>query len=192
MPSSTHHLLNHMIAEIIKTNPSSMLDIGVGYGKYGFLAREFLESHEDRVFPEQWKLKIEGIEIFKPYVDKFIWLNQIYDKIYIGDAYNIINKLGKYDIIILGDVIEHMKKQKGEKLLRKCIRKSKKCCLLSIPLGNWLHNKVVANNPYEEHKAIWRAKELIEIGKEELGYNINSYGWKGVRGDGGIFVFRRE
>ena len=166
MPSSTHHLLNHMIFEIINTNPISILDIGIGYGKYGFLAREFIEAHADRVFPSQWKLKIDGIEIWKNYVDYLNWINIIYNKVYIGDAYELIDKVSDYDLIIAGDIIEHLPKKKGEFLLKKCIRKAKKWGLVSIPLGNWLHHKVVANNPHEDHQSIWTATELINIGTD--------------------------
>lgn len=192
MPSSTHYLINDMVSEILKTNPKSILDLGVGYGKYGFLCREFLETHEDRVYPEQWNIKIDGIEIWKEYVKRFSWLKTFYNNIYVGDAHKLIDKVGNYDLIIAGDIIEHLPRKEAYELLIKCIRKANKCVLVSIPTGNWLHNRIWAKNPYEEHKSIWWAKELIKIGHKELGYSIKTYFRKGIKGNDCVAVFRKE
>jgi len=192
MASSTHYLLNWMVHEIIKTKPETVLDVGIGYGKYGFLIRDFIEVHKDRVYPEQWQIKIDGIEIWEPFIKRLFWLKIFYDDLYFGDAYDLIDDMENYDLIILGDVIEHMDKKRGQILLEKCIKKAKKCCILSIPIGNWLHNKIVADNPYEEHKSIWYSKELIKLGEKELGHKIKTYVREGIKGNDAIFIFRKK
>ena len=47
MPSSHYFQLNEIVDLIALTNPVKVLDIGVGFGKYGFLAREYLELWKD-------------------------------------------------------------------------------------------------------------------------------------------------
>ncbi|MCK4786738.1 MAG: hypothetical protein KAV87_23470, partial [Desulfobacteraceae bacterium] len=84
MPSSHWYQLNEIMELIILTQPKSILDVGVGFGKYGFLSREYLELFDGREKFDDWKRTIDGIEIFKDYITS---LNKmIYDKIYIGNA----------------------------------------------------------------------------------------------------------
>lgn len=46
MPTSHPNQINEIIqiAELLR--PASVLDVGVGYGKYGFLLREYLEANQ--------------------------------------------------------------------------------------------------------------------------------------------------
>lgn len=177
MPSSTYKHINVMVEEIVKTNPKNILDIGIGSGKWGFLCREYLEMWNNRVFPAEWALKIDGIEIFPAYIERFSWLGSIYSNIYEGDAYNLIDNANNYDLIIAGDIIEHLDKSKGIELIKKCIKKSNKAFLMSIPTGDWLHNKTVAGNEHEEHQAIWELEDLVKIGNE-LNVKMTYHMWE--------------
>jgi len=188
MPSSMHQNISMMVEEIIRTNPKTILDIGIGFGKYGFLAREFLETHYDKVYPEQWKVKIDGVEIWDRYVEKFCWLKKFYNQVYIGDICDLVDKLGDYELIIAGDVIEHIEKKKATILLGKLLNKSIKKFLLSIPLGDWTGNMIADNNPYEKHLSIWSAKELIAL----LDKPIKTYRFKGTRGNVGVFIYEKR
>lgn len=191
MSSSAQSVITPMVREIMRCRPKSILDIGIGFGKWGFLCREYLESWYDRTYPNQWEIKMDGIEIWKPFIEYLPWNKTIYDKIYMGDAYKIINELPHYDLIIAGDVVEHLTKDKGIELIKKCIKKSE-CLLVSVPLGNWLNNVILDNNPYEKHQAIWELGDLIKLGKEELGYEIRTHIWTGFRGKGCIAVFKHK
>ena len=75
-------------------NLKHILDVGPGAGSYGEIIR--------RVIPDA---TIHAIEIFKPYVERFR-LREKYDCIFIGDATKI--KIDGYDLVILGDVLEHL------------------------------------------------------------------------------------
>jgi len=187
MPSSMHQHLSVMVGEIITANPGTILDVGIGFGKWGFLAREFLETHHDRVFPNEWQLKIDGVEIFKEYVEKLPWVKEVYNHVYVGNIVDLVDEIPSYDLIIAGDVIEHIGKRTAVDVLNKLLLKAKKKFLLSIPLGNWLGNKVVANNPYESHKSIWTANELINLHIRPA----KTYAYKGIRGDVGVFVYEK-
>lgn len=91
MPSSHYFQLNEIVDLIALTNPVKVLDIGVGFGKYGFLAREYLELWKDGGEYQKWDRQIDGIEAFEPYitpVHKFI-----YNTIFIGNALDILPSL---------------------------------------------------------------------------------------------------
>jgi len=167
MPTSTHFMLTTMVREIMDAKPETMLDVGIGFGKWGFFAREYIDVKANRIYPGQWTLKIDGIEIWERYANGFPWLPTIYDNIIMGDACKVIDDLPDYDLIVVADIIEHLPKEAGEELLRKCMRKSKKVCLLSIPLGDWTGNRIFDNNIYEKHMSVWNLEELRNIASEE-------------------------
>ena len=180
MSSSAETSISLMMEEIRIRNPKYVLDVGIGFGKFGFLCREYLESWKNRTYPEQWVVIIDGVEIWKPFIDKLPWNKILYNKIYNEDIYKIIDTLPNYDLIIAGDIIEHLSKEKGTEIIKKLIKKSR-CLLVSIPIGNWLSVGTLDGNPYEKHQAIWEISDLIKLGKEQLGYNIKIRIWNGTR-----------
>ena len=112
-----------------------VLDVGVGQGTYADLART----------PEQhWY----GIEAYYPYVEQFN-LEGKYDEVIIGDArYINYTKLGLFDLIIIGDCVEHMEKQDSHELLLELLKHTK-YLLVSFPV---LHlDQHDDSNPFEEH-----------------------------------------
>lgn len=61
MPTSHAANLLPFLSFIGKVAPTSILDVGVGNGKMGFLARESLDVMHR---PDTWKLTLDGIEVF--------------------------------------------------------------------------------------------------------------------------------
>lgn len=187
MPSSTPQGLTTMVRMIQEAHPASILDVGVGYGKWGFLCREYLEAYEGRVYPESWSAKLIGIEIFEPYVRGFGWTRSIYNEIYVGDALDVARKLVAFDLVIAGDVIEHLEKQRAADLIELLKSKALKMLLVSIPLGVcWLDNRVVAGNQYEKHRSSWSATELSTRHGLDLVERVDERGR-----EVGIFVLRK-
>ena len=113
MPCSRPSALAPMCNRIIEKNPASVLDIGIGFGKIGFLAREYTDVRLGRYF--NWQTKIDGIEIFEKYVTPL--QRAIYSNIYVGNAIDILPTLGDYDIIICSDMLEHLSEKDGVFLL---------------------------------------------------------------------------
>lgn len=60
MPTSHFYQLDQLTELIFILNPKSILDIGVGFGKYGFLAREYLNLNRDDNY-KNFKRRIDGI-----------------------------------------------------------------------------------------------------------------------------------
>ena len=132
----------------------SVLNIGVGFGKFGFLAREYTDVRLGRYF--NWKTRIDGIEIFEKYITQL--QREIYDNIYIGDAIDILPTLGRYDMIICSDVLEHFSKQDGTVLLD-LIKDRCKFAMIVTPV-TVLHQEALYNNEHERHISAW-SKEIL-------------------------------
>lgn len=157
MPTSHLYQLNEIVELIVITNPKSILDIGVGFGKYGFLSREYLELWDGREKYSDWKRRIDGIEIFKQYLTPIH--DFFYNHIYIGNAIDIVSSLKtNYDLILLIDILEHFDYKDGINLLREC-KKHGKNMIISTP--NFIGSqKDSFNNPFEAHKFRWRKKHF--------------------------------
>jgi hypothetical protein len=89
--------------------PQRLLDIGVGMGTYGFLVRQFLDVSQERIEKKDWKLKIDGVEIYDGYRNP-TW-DYAYDSVQLCDIKDIINDLPRYDVILCNDVLEHFERE---------------------------------------------------------------------------------
>ena len=66
MPTSPFGHINSLVGYLLMINPSSLLDIGLGNGKIGFIARDALDVMlGERYKREQWRIKIDGIDMDK-------------------------------------------------------------------------------------------------------------------------------
>lgn len=159
MPTSSYYQINTIMDLVSRTNPNSVLDIGIGFGKYGVLSREYLEMWDGRKgFYNDWRRRIDGIEGFKDYITPLH--NFIYDNIYIGDAKDIIPTLKiKYDLILLIDVLEHFDYKDGLQILENC-RKIGKNILISTPKDIGYQDSSFLGNDYETHRFQWEKKHF--------------------------------
>lgn len=183
MPSSCEKYIPLILREMMNLKPQTMLDVGVGFGKWGFLAREYLETWNGRVRKGNWLMQIDGIEIWRPYITPGVLY--YYDRIYNGDAHELVPRLGDYDLIVAGDVVEHLEKNRARQLLSALYAKARRLLILAIPLGDaWLNNVIVDGNPHERHLSAWESDEIIFDGCE-------THFFDGVRGKIGLFVVRK-
>ncbi|MBI3334504.1 class I SAM-dependent methyltransferase [Candidatus Pacearchaeota archaeon] len=157
MPSSSPHLIGRVIEALITLKPDSLLDIGTGFGKYGVLAREYLDYE---TYPN-FKKQIDGIEVFKRYVTPVH--KYVYNNIYIGEAGKMLEKIKrKYDVVLLLDVLFDFTKEDGRKLIKQILKKNN-ALLLSIVKVCW-NEKAEFDNPYEIFKSQWTERELRSFG----------------------------
>ncbi|RCX16954.1 methyltransferase family protein [Fontibacillus phaseoli] len=159
MGTSNWQNLSYCIELIRQVSPSRVLDIGIGFGRWGMICREFLDVWQGRVHREQWMTVIEGIEIFPKNVDEYH--SYFYNEIHIADAYELLtqHKVGTFDLIILGDVLEHFDKERAIALLEACLQTGR-YVLLNIPIGNDWPQGSEYGNDYEMHRSEWTMTEL--------------------------------
>jgi len=157
MPTSHWRQLNEVMDFVMSIKPESVLDVGVGFGKYGVLIREYLELWDGRGIYDQWKVRLDGVEIFKSYHNPIY--DYIYSHTYFGDALDVIPNLQTYDLVLLIDVLEHFTKSDGCTLLDLCFAHGKKV-IISTPLYD-SRQKSAFGNPHEEHKTYWSKSDLL-------------------------------
>ncbi len=184
MPTSPYAHLYALVLYLDALHPKSILDIGLGNGKLGFIARDLLDvMYGERYLRSQWRLKLDGIEVFEDYIQDH--QRAIYNDIYIGDAFDVIDRVGNYDLIILGDVLEHFDKQKAITFMDKCIRHANDAVSLFIPLGDGWAQEAIYGNPYETHRSSWQLDELIAFSSN---HQIYEYG----QGQYGAFLIPKQ
>ena len=144
MPYSSDAFDKEVESIIARIRPMRrFLDVGAGAGKYGRLVR--------RHAPVAKRI---GIEIEPDYVTRFR-LRGIYDEIWVMRAQDLIAPKylsERYDLVIVGDAIEHLKKSEGIDLINFLVYRSA-WILIQYP-DRYLQN-AVAGYPSEAHISFW-------------------------------------
>ena len=175
MSSSTLENITPIMRMVMGIKPKSILDIGVGFGKWGHLCREYLDAWECRVDKDKWQVQINGIEIFRDNIQ--LHQKHIYDHIFIGDASFLASLTEEevtpytldcpYDLVLANDVIEHIEKEKALALFDELQARTAKHIICSIPIGKgWLGRppSVTKVNPHEDHISSWEVEEMLAMG----------------------------
>jgi len=165
MPSSRPYAIPYVVSLITRLQPATILDVGVGFGKWGYLFREFtdvLQSESDpaRYAKDNWRTRIEGIEAYEPYIHDAH--RYIYDRIHIGDALEILPTLERYDVIFLGDIVEHFPMEAGRRLLKEATAHFNQCLMVTTPRYE-THQSVLCGNELEQHHASWTPRDFRSI-----------------------------
>ena len=123
MPYSSD-AFDHWIGSMLDLlKPTKILDIGPGAGKNVRIVREA----EGR---SGFEAHVTGIEIDESYVKKFK-LRKIYDEVIVADAITLIEQPGiRFDLVMIGDCIEHMRKSAGIDLLNFLIYRCGYICIV--------------------------------------------------------------
>lgn len=125
------------IAEYLKKGfkkSAKILDVGCGEGTYYNLLGKY--------FPN-----IEGVEVFKPNIDNYE-LESKYKKVYCIDIKDFIYP-HKYDIVIFGDIIEHLEVKEAQKVLEYA---KDMCTEMIVAVPYQYKQGIEYGNVYEIHK----------------------------------------
>lgn len=160
MPSSPFQQLTQIVEIIRVLNPSSVLDVGIGFGKYGVLAREYLDVNSGHLRPTEWQRRIDGIEAFRSYLSPLH--EYIYDHVYVGDAREVIKHLNiRYDLILLIDMLEHFDRDQGLSFLSDLTTIGRNV-LVSTP-GGYVEQGPLFGNQFEEHHSGWHKRDFSDF-----------------------------
>jgi predicted nicotinamide N-methyase len=122
-----------------------VLDIGAGSGTYADLLSP------GRHVRDRGYLHITAIEIHIPYVSRFN-LRSKYDDIIMGDAR--VTALPKSDVVILGDVLEHMPLPDAVALWQRAREAATTAVFASLPIVEYPQGES-EGNPHEAHVHTW-------------------------------------
>ena len=138
-----------------------ILDAGSGLGKNGLFLKHF-----------GWCSNIEiclvGIDIWKTHL-KVVATANIYDALIVGDLRFLPFKSQSFDVIIMSEVLEHLPKSVGYKLLTfvEQLLNERSIIVLTTPQGHQPQEEL-RGSPYEKHCSMWQGGDL-----RELGYTVN-------------------
>ena len=136
--------------------PVTLLDIGAGAGKYGELAKNINPS-----------IKSVAIEIEKDYIKKFA-LSSIYDEVWNISVTDLINPKyydSIFDLVMIGDVIEHLKKSDGIDLVSFLIYR---CCWIIIEFPHCYIQNSIDGYKSEAHISTWSESDFGSFEKTAL------------------------
>jgi 2-polyprenyl-3-methyl-5-hydroxy-6-metoxy-1,4-benzoquinol methylase len=140
---------------VVRLEPRSVLDVGVGYGKWGFLVREALDFMHGRHARSEFRVRIDGLEAFAPTSSPlYEW---VYDRVTFADVADVVDELPAYDLVIMGDVIEHMPKEVGIRVLESLLKASRN--VVVVTPADFFQQEVL-DNPWEHHKSLWTRSDF--------------------------------
>lgn len=149
---------------LVQVDPKTVLDVGVGFGNYGMIARAFLDVWRGRMFKEKWQIKIEGIEYYEEF--KTPIYDFLYNAVHFGDVFKILPKLDKYEVVILMHIIEHIEKAQAIKLISLAKAHCTKRLIIGTP-GKFF-NTGCPNHPKEQHRSLFTPLEFKNMGYQVI------------------------
>lgn len=172
IPYSYHWIIKNHLSKNINT----VLDLGCGEGN--FMA--------DLSHGENWS--ITGVELYQPSVLK-AQKTGVYKKVVTSDILKyVFSTKEKFDLVFCSQVIEHIKKPDGLKLLDKIEKIAKKQVVVCTPIGFIKFDRVEVeiedDNPLEEHQSGWLPQEFMK-----RGYKVYGQGAKFIYGESGLIRF---
>lgn len=159
MPLSIWNGMENCLQAIVERRPSAVLDAGIGFGLWGALLRQYLDVWSGRIQPSEWTTRIDGIEIDGKRV--LPHARHLYSEIFVGDIRELVPRRGAeqhYDVILFGDVIEHLVKEDGLALLAAAVRLAGDVVVVRIPLGDGWRRE--GREAPDHHRSRWYATDF--------------------------------
>jgi len=142
----------------------SVLDLGCGQGWR-------MRAIKDAQGKKELLARSVGVDGFLPNV-KFCRSHKIYDICIHGDIRKVRFKPKSFDTVLLLDVLEHLSKKDGEKILNKIEAIARRQIIVFTPSGFQPQAKfIVDKNPLEAHMSGWSSDEMRKRGYKVRGVN---------------------
>lgn len=151
MPTSRPAHISWLCDRVISLQPKSVLDIGCGSGAKGVLFREYTDIWNGRYKKPLYTTRIDAVEGFEDYVQGLHRF--VYDNVYVCDIRDFVFPQS-YDLIYAGDIIEHLSKEDGARLLCVMSRFAIRSAIVATPIV--VSNQLDVNgNDLERHISQW-------------------------------------
>lgn len=147
MPYSSTEGKDAALAWYEEIRPRTVIDVGAGSGTY---ARALHGN-------SPWRGRWAAVEAWEPYVDRYE-LHGLYDAVVVADARRLVAPFFRADLVIAGDVLEHMPRADAVRLLD-AFRAHAAHLIVSVPVLH-LDQGDVYGNPYERHVDHWSAGQM--------------------------------
>lgn len=150
-----------------------ILDIGCGYGKWGFLARKYL-------YPQD--IYLVGLDAFEPHVHS-LKAAGIYNGLSVAKAASLPFGDKSFDSVVACEVLEHMTHLEGLQFVEEVKRVAKDYFVITTPNFSCIRGGSMTLdgfNEYEAHKYNYTYKEFSSLGfTQVIGVgNMQLFSWR--------------
>lgn len=160
MPFSSNTFDSLLVDHVNKLSPETILDVGAGAGKNGKLIRNF------------YKGTLDAIEPYRDSIQEYS-LGKIYNNIYQLGLKDYLDHYShnRYDLIIFGDILEHLYKSQVIDYLDYLVYRTKWIIII------WPTNLVqddTLGSIYEIHRSNFNLKDLSDF---DISFYTKNFGW---------------
>lgn len=166
----------NLVEQIPAAERRTVLEVGPGCGTYGVLLRGYLNDPPDR---------IDAVEVWRPYVDRFnlrgiygrVWRADVTDAVWrdLGGTTGVLRAgeggnfsgpklLAEYDVVVMGDVIEHIEKPAALDLLDRIPGR----VVICTPVDDVPCSGEGYENPAEAHVSHWTMRDWHRQGHKRI------------------------
>ena len=153
----------------IDKETKTMLDVGCGPGR------------PMRFINRRRQFYAVGADLFEQYL-KECKRQGTHNEYVLCDVRKLPFKNKSFDTVLCMEVLEHLDKEEGERLLLAMEGLARRQVILSTPVGKY-EQKPYDGNPHQQHKYIWRPAEM-----KGLGYKVRALGIRSIGGREGLIA----
>lgn len=158
MPIGCCAVVPHVAMELAQRRPARVLDLGMGSGFYGAVARQWLD-----LGARPWRTFLAGVEVWADYRNP-LW--DLYDVVFVDTIQGFLAERAEtYDCVLFNDVLEHFEAAEGESLIGQVKGLVAPGGLLIVSTPAVFFAQGAENgNPFETHRSAWTARRLESLG----------------------------
>ncbi len=161
MPISDYRHIPQVLDEVYALQPETVLELGIGFGKWGVLLREVLDAMYGRCRPDQWLRRIWGVDVWEPYRNP-MW--QAYNGVDITNFTGGLNegmtwRRAGWDLVLMMDSLEHLPPDEALPFLESLVANNKHV-IVSVPNGLMPQDEAVYGNAHERHLTTFHGPEF--------------------------------
>lgn len=157
MPVGFVQAAQPFLSVLHSVEPKNVLDIGVGYGFWGSVIRNYISADPTTGEMRLNNPIIDGVEVFPRYRNP-VW--NLYNHIYEGNIDDLTSLISQYDLVVCIDVIEHLDKDIAKKIMTES-----KAVAVGISTDFSEQNmQEHYGNKHEKHISLWNEQEVKDLG----------------------------
>jgi hypothetical protein len=158
VPIGSYSLVPYVADNLCRNRPGGVLDLGIGFGSYGAVVREWLDFG---VAP--WLTYLVGVEAWPKYGNP-LW--DLYNIVYVDTIQNYLDqRTERFDCVLMTDVIEHFTREEGTQILDAVRERVAPGGRLLVGTPGWFFTQdAVYGNEFERHRSLWTVDDFHQGG----------------------------